>query len=72
MTLVDSSVWIDYFRGAVSPETDKLDKLLGTEALLTGRFDCSGGVAGLLGRVQFQCGSAVDDNVPERCVARRP
>jgi predicted nucleic acid-binding protein len=36
MTLVDSSVWIDYFRGVTTPETDKLDALLGTEALLTG------------------------------------
>ncbi|TDG02507.1 PIN domain nuclease [Paraburkholderia guartelaensis] len=36
MTLVDSSVWIDYFRGVASAETDKLDFLLGTEALMTG------------------------------------
>jgi len=36
MTLVDSSVWIDYFRGESSPETDRLDALLGNEALLTG------------------------------------
>ena len=36
MTLVDSSVWIDYFRGVASPETDTLDALLGREALLTG------------------------------------
>ncbi|HHX4054625.1 MAG: PIN domain nuclease [Burkholderia contaminans] len=36
MTLVDSSVWIDYFRGKVAPETDKLDALLGHEALLSG------------------------------------
>ncbi|WP_144158244.1 PIN domain nuclease [Paraburkholderia sp. BCC1885] len=36
MTLVDSSVWIDYFRGVASPETDRLDTLLGTQALLTG------------------------------------
>lgn len=36
MTLVDSSVWIDYFRGKVSPETDKLDGLLGNESLLSG------------------------------------
>ena len=36
MTLVDSSVWIDYFRGVILPETDKLDALLGAEALLTG------------------------------------
>ena len=36
MTLVDSSVWIDYFRGVASPETDRLDALLGTQVLLTG------------------------------------
>lgn len=36
MILVDSSVWIDYFRGSVTPETEKLDLLLGTEVLATG------------------------------------
>jgi predicted nucleic acid-binding protein len=34
--LVDSSVWIDYFRGAATPEADTLDALLGTEPLATG------------------------------------
>ena len=33
MILVDSSVWIDYFNGAVTPETNRLDELLGTEPL---------------------------------------
>ncbi len=36
MILVDSSVWIDYFRGAVTPQTDKLDSLLGIEPIATG------------------------------------
>lgn len=36
MILVDSSVWIDYFRGAVTPQTDCLDQLLGSELLLIG------------------------------------
>lgn len=36
MILVDSSVWIDYFRGARTPETDRLDALLDTELLATG------------------------------------
>ena len=36
MILVDSSVWIDYFRGTDSRETDALDKLLGNEGLLVG------------------------------------
>lgn len=36
MILVDTSVWIDYFNGRASPETDLLDLLLRTERLLTG------------------------------------
>jgi predicted nucleic acid-binding protein len=34
--LVDSSVWIDYFRGVSSAETGYLDSLLGREPLLIG------------------------------------
>jgi len=36
MTLVDSSVWIDYFRGITTPQTDRLDGLLNTEPVVTG------------------------------------
>ena len=36
MILVDSSVWIDYFKGAVTAQTEKLDKLLGHEPLAVG------------------------------------
>ncbi len=36
MILVDSSVWIDYFNGTITPETDKLDSLLGEELLAIG------------------------------------
>src|SRR4051812_19381307 len=31
MTLADSTVWIDYFRGLVTWQTDRLDALLATE-----------------------------------------
>jgi predicted nucleic acid-binding protein len=34
--LVDSSVWIDYFRGATTPQAEKLDALLGTEPVAIG------------------------------------
>jgi predicted nucleic acid-binding protein len=34
--LVDSSVWIDYFRGASTAQADKLDTLLGSEPLAIG------------------------------------
>jgi hypothetical protein len=36
MILVDSSVWIDYFRGTPTPQTEKLDALLGRRALAIG------------------------------------
>lgn len=36
MILVDSSVWIDYFRGTATPQAEKLDSLLGTELIATG------------------------------------
>ncbi|MGP8243659.1 MAG: PIN domain nuclease [Bryobacteraceae bacterium] len=36
MIFVDSSVWIDYFNGTVTPQTDKLDSLLGDELLAIG------------------------------------
>jgi predicted nucleic acid-binding protein len=36
LILVDSSVWIDYFRGGATPQTERLDLLLGAEVLTTG------------------------------------
>ena len=36
MILVDSSVWIDFFNGRITPQTQRLDDLLGREPLATG------------------------------------
>lgn len=36
MILVDSSVWIDYFRGVATPQSDRLDALLGVEPVAVG------------------------------------
>lgn len=36
MILVDSSVWIDYFRGTQTPQTEKLDGLLSSEPIAVG------------------------------------
>lgn len=35
-TLVDSPVWLDYFRGALTPQTDYLDRVLGRHRLVVG------------------------------------
>jgi predicted nucleic acid-binding protein len=36
VVLVDSSVWIDYFRNAHTAQVELLDRLLDSEAILTG------------------------------------
>lgn len=36
MIIIDSSVWIDYFNGVETPETNKLDVLLGVEQIAIG------------------------------------
>jgi predicted nucleic acid-binding protein len=36
LILVDSSVWIGYFKGTVTPQTEMLDSLLGREQLAIG------------------------------------
>jgi hypothetical protein len=36
LILVDSSVWIDYFKGAITTQTEMLDRLLGQQPLAIG------------------------------------
>jgi len=36
LILVDSSVWIDYFRGRSTPQCERLDAVLGSEPLAIG------------------------------------
>jgi predicted nucleic acid-binding protein len=36
MTIVDSSVWIDYFNGSKTPQTDWLDSALGNTPVIMG------------------------------------
>ena len=38
MILVDSSVWIDYFNGLITRQTDYLDQILGKELIIVGDF----------------------------------
>jgi predicted nucleic acid-binding protein len=51
--LVDSSVWIDYFRGVTSPQTDKLDGLLSREPLAVGDLILTEVLQGLDDERQF-------------------
>ncbi len=54
MILVDSSVWIDYFNGKLSPQTEKLDRLLGFELLAIGDLILTEVLQGFSNEREFQ------------------
>ncbi|MBK6742917.1 MAG: PIN domain nuclease [Hydrogenophilales bacterium] len=54
MILVDSSVWIDYFRGNATAQTEILDELLGSEPLAIGDLILTEVLQGCRGEPQFQ------------------
>ncbi|MFH1044098.1 MAG: PIN domain nuclease [Pseudomonadota bacterium] len=53
MILVDSSVWIDYFRGTATPQAEKLESLLGTEPIATGDLILTEVLQGFVGDRDF-------------------
>jgi predicted nucleic acid-binding protein len=64
MILVDSSVWIDYFRGMQPSQTDRLDGLLGNQPIATGDL--------LLAEVLQGFDSARDFNQGKKLLASLP
>ena len=64
MILVDSSVWIDYFRGMQSSQTDRLYALLGNEPIATGDL--------VLAEVLQGFGSAQDFNQGKKLLTSLP
>lgn len=53
MILVDSSVWIDFFRGVTTPQVDALDRLLGVEPLAVGDLILAEVLQGFRGDKEF-------------------
>lgn len=53
MILVDSSVWIDYFRGDVTPQADRLDGLLQQEPVAIGDLMLTEVLQGFVSERQF-------------------
>jgi predicted nucleic acid-binding protein len=54
MIIVDSSVWIDYFNGAPTPQTNKLDSLLGVEPLGIGDIILTEVLQGFANDIDFR------------------
>lgn len=63
MILVDSSVWIDYFRGNGTPEADRLDGLLGSEPLATGDLILTEVLQGFVSDRDFNQAHALLDSI---------
>lgn len=53
MILVDSSVWIDFFRGVATPQVETLDRLLGAEPLAVGDLILAEVLQGFRGEKEF-------------------
>lgn len=53
MILVDSSVWIDYFRGKATAQTDRLDAMLGKQMLATGDLILTEVLQGFMAEREF-------------------
>lgn len=64
MILVDSSVWIDYFNGVSSPETNILDNLLGKEYIIVGDVIYTEILQGFRGDRDFRTARNLLDRFP--------
>ena len=64
MILVDSSVWVDYFRGVDSAEADKLDGLLGVEQVVAGDLILTEVLQGFITEREFNQGRKLLASLP--------
>ena len=64
MILVDSSVWVDYFRGVDTAEADKLDTFLGVEQVITGDLILTEVLQGFVSEREFNQGRKLLASLP--------
>jgi hypothetical protein len=63
MIMVDSSVWIDYFTGVASKQTDMLDKTLGQEPVVIGDLILSEVLQGFRRDKDYETARVLFDNL---------
>jgi predicted nucleic acid-binding protein len=62
LILVDSSVWIDYFRNVASAQTDALDELLEAEPIIVGDLILTEILQGFADDAQFRIAQRLFDS----------
>jgi predicted nucleic acid-binding protein len=62
--LVDSSVWVDYFRGVETAEAGKLDTFLGVEQIVTGDLILTELLQGFISERKFNQGRKLLASLP--------
>ena len=62
MLLVDSTVWIDYFNGQVTPQTDYLDRILSDQMVLVGDLILAEVLQGFRSEAEFELARQAMDN----------
>ena len=68
MILVDSSVWIDFFRGTATAEAERLDALLGRRRVRSESFGgMRNGRGGLMIGGERKCAEPYNDDDSRRC-----
>jgi len=63
LIVVDSSVWIDYFLGAINPETERLERLLGTQPVAAGDLILIEVLQGFRAERDYQVAKALFEHV---------
>ena len=71
MVLVDSSVWIDYFNGVQTLETDTLDRLLGEVPVLIGDLILTEVLQGFRSDLDYRQARELLDGLDCRCLGGR-
>ena len=64
MILVDSSVWIDFFRGEATPQAARLDALLGERIVVTGDLILTEVLQGFASDRDFQLAKRLLSSLP--------
>jgi len=72
MIMVDTSVWIDYFNGQATEQTDRLNQALGNEVVLIGDLIYTEILQGFRNEADFRTAKKILDWLPSKNMLGKP